>query len=621
MPRSHHALFFLAVLVAAAAPTYAATASGAGTTGAAFLEMGIGAKAAAMGEANTAWADDVYGMYFNPSGIATVRREEVGFAHSTLVQDLDYNYLGYVHPMGDASSLAISGIYVNLGSVERREIVAGGGPSGILGNASAYDLSFSLTYAKTLSQVVDLGGTIKVISETLDNFSANAVAVDLGAKWRPPVEGLTLGLSVLNLGSTLRFVSAGDELPISVRFGAGYRSPSRRWGLNGDIVYVKNQDIEGKIGGEWWVWDDHLALRAGANSANDAGSGFTVGAGFKWNDVLIDYSYVPFGDLGDQNLISLSYQFGAQRGEPPERVSSRKVASPAYSYAPSPSAAAAPPSNPYAVGSAAGSTVTMYTPASVPAMLAWGVFIAPFAYRSGAPEFDWIGAATSDVLAKDWKNRGLANPSMASARFVVEGEYWVVGRNLIIAAKVSGDGVKIALDANGEIDRPFDVWRSLQQKLADVLAQRGFAASIAPPYSAPAAMPAPVPAAVPVPPMPAPVPASPVAPSQAAPKKGVAISEILEHGVATPSTRSTSLTAAVRDALGSLGFSTDAASANYRLDATFADLDDGSTVVYGRLVDRATGIPIANVEVYGSTSSLASFASRIADAVMFKLPK
>ncbi|MEK8023450.1 MAG: PorV/PorQ family protein [Candidatus Hydrogenedentota bacterium] len=625
MPRLRHAFSCLFLLLSASESAFAATASGAGTTGATFLEIGIGARSAAMGEANTSWADDVYGMYFNPAGIATVRRQEVGFAHNTLFLDLDYNYLGYVHPLGDASSIGVSGTYVDLGDVERREIIAGGGPSGALGNASAYDLSFSLTYARTLSEVIDLGGTLKVIHETLDNYSASAVAVDLGAKWRPPVEGLTVGLSVLNLGSNLKFVASGDELPISIRFGAGYRPPSRRWGLQGDLVYVKNQDVEGKIGGEWWVWEDHIAIRAGANSANDAGSGFTVGAGFKWNDILLDYAYVPFGDLGDQNLISLAYQFGAPRGVPPERTMTR--------YEPSPtqpaSVSAPPPSTPYATGEAAGSTVTMYTTA--PAAQPWGVSVTPFAYRSGPPEYDWMSRATADVLAKDWKKRGLLNTAMSSARFQVEGEFWIVGRNLILSARLSGDGFRYAADANGDADKPFEVWTALLQKLNDALRERGV-------LSAPAPVPAPAPQSSEWSPAPswASRPPAPAAPSQpaytastplppspasTAPRKGVAVATIMEHGNAVSSARSSMLTTAVRDALVGLGFSTDASTAQYRFDATYADLDDGSTVVYGKIVDRATGIPIANVEVYGSASNPASFASRIADAVMFKLPK
>ncbi len=429
-----------------------------------------------MGEANAAWADDVYGMHFNPAGIAAVRRQEVGFAHNTLFLDLDYDYVGYLHPLGDASSLAVSGTYVDLGTFERREIVAGGGSSAVLGSASAYDLSFSVTYARTLSEIIDLGGSVKVIHETLDNYSASAVAVDLGAKWRPPIEGLTVGLSVLNLGSSLKFVSAGDELPITVRAGAGYRSINGRWGLNSDIVYVKNQDIEGGIGGELWVWPDHVAFRAGANSANDAGSGFTVGAGFKWNDIILDYAYVPFGDLGDQNLISLSYQFGSTHGAQPKRSKSTERTNMEHT-----SVERGRMDQTVAEPAGAGHARTDdVRPAAnrmpedvLPMPAPWGIALSPFVYRSGPSEFEWIGGATSEVLAKGWKARGWVNPVARSARFTVDGECWVVGRALILAARLSGPGFLFEASVGGDVGKPFLAWRELQEKINVALHDRG----------------------------------------------------------------------------------------------------------------------------------------------------
>lgn len=59
----------------------------------------MGGRSAAMGEAGVAWANDVYGMCFNPAGIAAVRCQEVGFTHNTLFLDLDHNYIAYVHPL------------------------------------------------------------------------------------------------------------------------------------------------------------------------------------------------------------------------------------------------------------------------------------------------------------------------------------------------------------------------------------------------------------------------------------------------------------------------------------------------------------------------------------------
>ena len=44
-----------------------------GTTGAAFLEIGIGARAVAMGNAFVGTANDVTALYWNPAGLAGIQ--------------------------------------------------------------------------------------------------------------------------------------------------------------------------------------------------------------------------------------------------------------------------------------------------------------------------------------------------------------------------------------------------------------------------------------------------------------------------------------------------------------------------------------------------------------------
>lgn len=339
----------LLLLGIVAAP--AAAGSG-GTTGAPFLLLGTGSRTAALGQANAAWSDDVYGMAYNPAGIATVGRQEIGFAYNALIADLDYNYIAYLLPFRAGGTLGLSFQYVDLGTVERREVLAGGSPSSVLGSASANDIAFSATYARTVTSFLDLGASVKVVHETLDNASASAFAVDLGARWRPPVPGLTIGVSITNFGTSLQFFREREDLPLTLRAGVGYRAPGGRWGVVGDVYYVRNHDLDGGVGAEWWVWPEHLVLRAGANTTTDEGSGLSLGAGFRWQDIALDYAWVPYGELGDQNTVALSYQFGPVFRQPdvgtreartrPATVEPRPAPQPVYTYVPPVEPAPAP---------------------------------------------------------------------------------------------------------------------------------------------------------------------------------------------------------------------------------------------------------------------------------------
>lgn len=423
-----------------------ASADPGGTTGAQFLELGIGARAGAMGEANTAWAEDVYGIYFNPAGVARVPRQEVGLLYNSLFEDIDYSFLGYVHPFANGGTLGVTFQYVDLGSVERA--LASGVRTG--GTAGAHDFALGVTYARPVSTIVDLGATAKWIQESLDDRDANAVALDLGLRYRSPVRGLTFGAAITNLGSNLKFYQRSEKLPLSVRLGAGYRSPGGRWGVTSDLVYVRDQEWEAKVGGEVWVVPNMLALRAGYNSNNDVGSGLTTGAGFKFQDVGIDYAWVPYDDFGDQHLISLTYNFGAERrpwggGLPADdlNVSMRMEQA-------------------------------RVEPARAGAPLT--IVCLPFQLRTNRPEYAWFGPAFPEMFHKGWRRTGALAASPSTAEFTLEGDYYIQETNeFAVTARLKQNGrvVQTFQWRNGDVERPFLLWDIIVARVNAELLQMG----------------------------------------------------------------------------------------------------------------------------------------------------
>lgn len=604
------------------------TSGDAGSTGAAFLELGIGARAAALGEAQVAWADDIYGPYFNPAGIATRTRQQIGFTHNTLFLDLDYNYLGYLLPLSHGGVLGISGLYVDLGGVDRREVDAAGDPTASLGRAEGSDLAFSATYARTLRDFLDLGATVKILNERLADHSASAFAVDLGAKWRPPVPGLTLGLSLSNLGTSLKFVRESDDLPITLRLGAGYRSSGGRWGLVGDVVWVKNQDFEGKIGGEVWVWPEHLAFRAGANSANDAGRGFTVGAAFKWNDLNLDYAYVPFGSLGDQNLISLAYDFGPRRR--PEIVPRKTQASRRERTTTAPEQQRPP----------ATATTPTFT------ISPWGIALASFVYQSGPADYSWIGPATAEVFRHDWKRYGIlyeSLPGVVSAPlYRLDGNYWVFDNQILISASIKRNGTIVnTYTVTGPASNPFDAWKRLEKQVNAGLRGLGMnlPAAEGPPRSSaisvpPPATPAPSVSLTAVSRREAPNPeeekreapvavTTPQTPPEEARKPVIVVDAVREY----PSMTTTNLSKALADEIRSAVagdpalMTTDAEAPRFHLRATMTVLEGGDLFLLGKIIDTETGIPLARIEVNGSVSKIKDLAEKVAEELKRVLPR
>lgn len=596
--------FFLSLLIFGIAPSVAADA--AGSTGAAFLELGVGARAGAMGEANTAWADDVYGMYFNPAGIATNTRQEVGFTHNTLFLDLDYNYLGYVLPLRNNGVLAVSGIYVDLGDVDRREVV-GGDPSASLGTATGHDLGVSVTYARTMTEFLDLGASFKIINESLADRSATAIALDIGTKWRTPVRGLTVGLSVSNFGTDLDFVSGGDELPLTLRAGAGWRAPGGRWGVVGDLVWVKNQDVEGKFGGEFWVFPERLVLRAGVNTANDPGDGITLGAGFHWNDLAVDYAYIPFGDLGGQNLISLGYEFGPERNPVPSGIALRGEGE----------AAAPPQARPQLPVRTERPAPAERAPAPPRRVELYGATADPFVYREGPGEYAWMGTGVQRTFIDNWERSGFSAGGSAGAEYVVRGDYRVIGDAVIYFATLSERGtITATFNAAGDVNTPFVPWNSLLADINTVLAGNGEPVTIPDVPRAPVrrrAQPRPTPAPVSER-APAPRTTEPQPPVEqpASPKETVTLAPVVEYPSMQVTPLSERVALAVQTALKDRGIPHHL-DAEYRIDLTISVLEGGDLIVYGRFIDKVTGIPLGTIEVEGDVNRIPAAAERVAE--------
>jgi hypothetical protein len=430
----HHSSFiiFLFIIHHSSFIIPAAAVSNAGSTGAGFLELGIGARTAAMGGANVAWADDVYGFHYNPAGVARASRRSVGFVHNTLFDEMNYNYLGYLHPLSSNGVFGLSALYVDLGGVERTTVSSGLANTS-LGRATGADLAVSISYAHVVSQFLDLGATVKGIHGRLDRYTATAAAVDLGARLHPGLPGLTIGGSISNLGTRLQYVRRRESLPLTLRLGAGYRPPATIWAVTGDLVWVREQDLEVKLGGEIWIWPRRFALRLGVDSANDLSkTGITLGAGFVWDDDLhLDYAFIPSGDLGNQHLMALAYQFGPARSP--------------YGWD-----RLAEPVRPAEDGRR-------------------GFFVAPLIYRAGPIEVDWYGMATMEVLKHSWREYGLAARA-SQARYAVTGEYRVEGERLLVTVRVkSGEEIIETLEFQGTHQRPFPLWTRMTEEINRVI--------------------------------------------------------------------------------------------------------------------------------------------------------
>lgn len=281
--------------------------------GAAFLKIDTGARPTAMGGAYTALADDVNALYYNPGGLAHLKRREVGATHAQWLGNTTFDFLGYAMPT-KYGSFGLGVTRLGLGDIKNRDA-----NRNVSGSFQASDTAYTLGYSRSVARWTGLGANLKYLQSRIGQYSASAVAFDLGVHQRIPGRPLSLGFSVLNLGNGMKFLDQRDPLPLSIGVGASYRIAGAMQ-LTMDVRReVYDRETNFSIGSEYALLPT-LAVRAGyistlaqqtgsSSGGLDALGGLGGGLGLKLGRYRFDYTFTPYGNLGNAQRLSLGAKF------------------------------------------------------------------------------------------------------------------------------------------------------------------------------------------------------------------------------------------------------------------------------------------------------------------------
>ena len=315
--------------------------SGSGTTAASFLEIGVGARAMALGGAYTAVADGPTALYYNPASIVWLSGIQVEFMHNNWLVETNHDFIGAVFPLPFFnSSLGLSFTSLSYGEQPVRTVER---PEGTGELYEALDIAVAVTFAAALTERFSFGLTGKYINQMIWNVSGGTAAIDLGIFYRPAVEGLQMGMSISNFGGNISLSGRDldttvdpdednenidripvsyktDHFPLPILFRAGI-SYKREFGTLGsllgsiDVHHPTNASESMSMGLEYG-FRDMFFLRVGYSSLfeQDAENGLTLGLGLDLylKDNLgfrIDYAYSDWGILDSSSRLSLGIVF------------------------------------------------------------------------------------------------------------------------------------------------------------------------------------------------------------------------------------------------------------------------------------------------------------------------
>ena len=308
-----------------------------------FLELGVGARALAMGGTNVALSEDAFGAYWNPSGLAFLTNYQAAAMYASGFNQLEkHNFASIAVPIFGGATVGLSWIRLGIDDIPRYldirdpsvtfstrqndpDLQYNYEASGTFGSASN---AYIITFAKYQKVFLDLGWNyfefpidfgyglnFKILNEKIFENTGSGIGVDLGIILKIQLVDvfnddaygdLVFGLNAQDIAGTKITWDTDskhkDEVERNFKYGVGFRQP---------LTFLNSQlttgfDLDSRYSGSGhfgfeFLYDSMLAIRAGSNRNN-----FTAGAGIIFWKLSFDYAYQGH-DLGESHRVSVLF--------------------------------------------------------------------------------------------------------------------------------------------------------------------------------------------------------------------------------------------------------------------------------------------------------------------------
>lgn len=309
-----------------------------GSAGWQFLKLPTDARSAAMGGMKSAVGfGNANSSFTNPASAVDVQDMDIQFTSMTWVADIKYSSVSFVKSLKEWGTFGVHCMYVNYGDMIRTTVEEGFGPAGNslgiipitegLGTFTGHDLAAGVVYARQITDVLQVGGTIRYIEEQIDDAKMANWSFDVGTLYRTGLGSLRISMLGRNFGSDGMFQSyegrkalapAKVRLPMEFVLGTAYdiltlsRENPHRLTLAAEYVKPNDGPDKYRLGAEYFAFSN-IYLRGGYRFNYDEG-GYSFGLGLEYavaDEVVVkfDYAYSDVGRFQAVHVLTFGFAF------------------------------------------------------------------------------------------------------------------------------------------------------------------------------------------------------------------------------------------------------------------------------------------------------------------------
>jgi len=280
-----------------------------------FLNLHYDARGAALGGL-VAQAAGAEALYWNPAGLAKAGGLGFNAGMTQWLVETSYMNAGVVMPMA-GGVLGVGFVSVDYGDFMKagwQEVSGSYVFKPNIETFTASDNALQVSYGRFLSDKFSIGGSAKMVSESIDDASLSGLAFDVGTQFNTGYKNLQLGAVISNFGPTIDPVEENTESslapPMTFSFGAvGQAFGDDSMGLVAGINVIKLSDMAQRIAvnGEMTV-AGMIKIRGSYTLGDLVQDALSFGAGINMAGISVNVAMTQMVAFDPVMRFSLGYQ-------------------------------------------------------------------------------------------------------------------------------------------------------------------------------------------------------------------------------------------------------------------------------------------------------------------------